>query len=119
MLARSAVVAAALAGLLVSAPSRAEFAIALDPATGRAAAYAGTADPARNRRIAISDCGSGCRIVATGTKTCAAVSESISAGGSIWAVGYGTTTAVAAQSAWHACRNKGGVNCKTAASICD
>lgn len=117
---RTAVVAAAfVAGMLVSAASQAQLAIAFDPSTGRASAYAGTTDQGRNSREAVSNCGSGCRVVATGKRTCAAVSESISTGGSVWAVGYGTTTSVASQSAWHACRNKGGVNCKTAAAICD
>ena len=110
----------ALAGVLVSAPSQAQLAIAFDPTTGRASAYAGTTDGARNSREAMSNCNSSsCRIVATGKKTCAAVSETITTGGSIWAVGYGTTTSVASQNAYANCRNKGGVNCKTAASICD
>jgi hypothetical protein len=119
MLRTSVVVAFVLAGMLFASPSQAQLAIAFDPSTGRAVAFAGTTDGARNQREALSDCGRGCRIVATGKRTCAAVSESISTGGSVWAVGYGTTTSVASQSAYHACRNKGGVNCKTAASICD
>lgn len=119
MLRTSIIVAAALIGAFVAAPSQAQLAIAFDPSTGHAAAYAGTTDAARNQREAISSCGRSCRIVATGKRTCAAVSESISTGGSVWGVGYGTTTSVASQSAFHACRNKGGVNCKTAASICD
>ncbi|TWT09419.1 DUF4189 domain-containing protein [Reyranella sp. CPCC 100927] len=119
MLRKTVIVAAALVGVFASAPSQAQLAIAFDPSTGRAVAFAGTTDAARNQREAISSCGSGCKIVATGKRTCAAVSESISTGGSVWAVGHGTTTSVAAQNAYHACRGKGGVNCKTAASICD
>jgi len=120
MLRTSVIAAAVLAGVLVSASSQAQLAIAFDPTTGRASAYAGTTDGARNSREALSDCNSrSCRIVATGKKTCAAVSETITTGGSIWAVGYGTTTSVASQNAYHNCRNKGGVNCKTAASVCD
>ena len=119
MLRKSIILAATLAGVVAAVPAQAQLAIAFDPSTGRAAAYAGTTDAARNQREAISSCGSGCRIVATGKRTCAAVAESISTGGSIWGVGYGTTTSVASQNAYHACRNKGGVTCKTAASICD
>jgi len=119
MLRKAMIVAATLVAAFASVPSQAQLAIAFDPSTGRAAAFAGTTDAARNQREAISSCGSGCRIVATGKRTCAAVSESISTGGSVWGVGYGTTTSVASQSAYHACRGKGGVNCKTAASICD
>ena len=120
MLRTSVIVATVLAGMLASTPSQAQLAIAFDPTTGRASAYAGTADQGRNSREAMSNCNSSsCRIVATGKRTCAAVSESITTGGSIWAVGYGTTTSVASQNAYSNCRNKGGVNCKTAASICD
>lgn len=113
-------VAAALAGLLQASVAQAQLAIALDTTTGKAVAFAGTTDAARNQREALSGCNSrSCQIVATGKKTCAAVSETMTTGGSIWAVGYGTTTSVAEQQAWFNCRNKGGVNCKTAASICD
>ena len=108
------------AAMLAAAPATAQLAIALDTTTGKAVAFAGTTDGARNQREAMSSCNSSsCRIVATGKKTCAAVAETMSTGGSIWAVGYGTTTSVAEQAAWHNCRAKGGVNCKTAASVCD
>jgi hypothetical protein len=111
---------AVLAGLLQASPSRAQLAIALDITTGRAVAFAGTADAARNQREALSSCNNrSCQIVATGKRTCAAVAETMTTGGSVWAVGYGTSTSVAEQAAWHNCRNKGGVNCKTAAAICD
>ena len=114
------IAAAALAGYLQASPVQAQLAIALDTTTGKAVAFAGTTDLARNQREALSDCNSrSCQIVATGRKTCAAVVETMSTGGWIWAVGYGTTTSVAEQDAWHNCRQKGGVNCKTAASICD
>ncbi|MBV9836444.1 MAG: DUF4189 domain-containing protein [Alphaproteobacteria bacterium] len=109
------------AALLAAAtPAAAQLAIALDTTTGKAVAFAGTTDGARNQREAMSSCNSSsCRIVATGKKTCAAVSEALSSGGSVWAVGYGTTTSVAEQAAWHNCRAKGGVNCRAAASVCD
>jgi Domain of unknown function (DUF4189) len=96
-------------------PALAAFAIAYDPASGRAAAYNGSFDLEQAKRAARSNCGSGCRVVASGKGTCAAV---VSAG-SVWAVGYGTTTSVAANQGWHNCRQKGGVECKTAAAICD
>jgi len=109
-----------LAGVLAAVPAMAQLAIALDTTTGKAVAFAGTWDGARNQREAMSSCNSSsCRIVATGKKTCAAVAETMTTGGSIWAVGYGTTTSVAEQAAWHNCRAKGGVNCKTVASVCD
>lgn len=107
-------------GLVAAIGVSAQLAIAFDPATGKAVAFAGTADAARNQREALSSCNSrSCKIVATGKGTCAAVAETITTGGSIWAVGQGTTKSVAEQTAWHNCRNKGGVNCKPAASICD
>jgi len=116
----SIIVATILTVILWGPPSQAQLAIALDTTTGKAVAFAGTTDAARNQREALSSCNSrSCQIVATGKKTCAAVSESISTGGSIWAVGYGGSTSAASQTAWHNCRAKGGVNCKTAASICD
>lgn len=106
--------------LLATSSVSAQLAIAFDPATGKAVAFAGTSDGARNQREALSTCNSrSCKIVATGKGTCAAVAETITTGGSIWAVGQGTTRSVAEQTAWHNCRNKGGVNCKPAASICD
>lgn len=115
-----AAAAAALAGIVQAGPSQAQLAIALDTTTGKAVAFAGTTDAARNQREALSDCNSrSCQIVATGKKTCAAVAETMTTGGSIWAVGYGTTTSVAERDAWFNCRHKGGVNCKTAAAICD
>ena len=102
-----------------SRPAAAAFAIAFDPATGHAAAFNGTFDLEQAKRTALSNCGSGCRVVAAGKKTCAAVVESISSGGSIWAVGLGTTTDLAATNGWHNCRRKGGVTCTTGAAICD
>jgi hypothetical protein len=60
-----------------------------------------------------------CQIIATGNKNCAAVAETITTGGSIWAVAYGPTLSAATQSAFMECRSKGGVNCKTATAICD
>ena len=104
-----------------AAPDRANaaYAIAFNPSTGKAFAYNGSFDVEVAKRQALSSCGSGCRIVASGKRTCAAVVESISTGTSAWAVGTGTTTSVAANQGWHECRRKGGVNCKTAAAICD
>ncbi|MFO1158155.1 MAG: DUF4189 domain-containing protein [Reyranellaceae bacterium] len=114
------IAAAAFAGFMPASPVQAQLAIAFDTVTGKAVAFAGTTDAARNQREALSGCNSrSCQIVATGKKTCAAIAETLTTGGSIWAVGYGTTTSVAEQAAWFNCRNKGGVNCKTAAAICD
>ena len=103
----------------VSDRADAAYAIAFNPSTGKAVAYNGSFDVEIAKRQALSSCGSGCRIIASGKKTCAAVVESISTGTSAWAVGTGTTTSVAANQGWHECRRKGGVNCKTAAAICD
>ena len=112
--------AAASALLLLGvAPAFAEFAIAFNPQTGRSATSNVSWDGNVSRREALSSCGSGCQIVASGKGQCAALVETITTGGSIWAVGYGTTTSVAANQGWHACRQKGGVNCNTAAAICD
>ena len=97
----------------------AQVAIAFNASTGKAAANSSSWDMEAVKRGALGDCGSGCRIVASGKKTCAAVVESVSTGGSAWGVGYGTTTQNAAQNAWHDCRRKGGVNCNTAAAMCD
>ncbi|MBV8568416.1 MAG: DUF4189 domain-containing protein [Methylobacteriaceae bacterium] len=108
-----------LAAAAHSRPAVAAFAIAFDPATGHAAAFNGTFDLEQAKRTALSNCGGGCRVVAAGKKTCAAVVESISSGGSVWAVGQGTTAGVAASNGWHSCRRKGGVICTAAAAICD
>jgi hypothetical protein len=113
----------ALATLLVhsaaAGPAEAAYAIAFNPSSGKAAAYNGSFDVEVAKKQALSACGSGCRIIASGKKTCAAVVESISTGTSAWAVGYGSSTSTAANQGWHGCRQKGGVNCKTAAAICD
>jgi hypothetical protein len=100
-------------------PAAAAYAIAFNPASGKAAAYNGSWDLEKSKSVALDKCGSGCRIVASGKKTCAAVVESISTGTSAWAVGYSSTTSGAANQGWHGCRQKGGVFCKTAAAICD
>lgn len=105
--------------LVAAGSAQAAIAIAFDPETGRAAAYNGSWDQNVSNRQALDSCGRGCRIVATGKGTCAAVVEAVSTGTYAWAVAYGTTTGTAANSAWHECRRKGGVNCKTAAAICD
>jgi hypothetical protein len=97
----------------------AAFAIAFNASTGKAAAYNGSFDLEAAKRTALGNCGGGCRVVASGKGTCAAVVEAVSTGISAWAVGYGTTTSVAATNGWHDCRRKGGVTCKTAAAICD
>jgi hypothetical protein len=99
--------------------AQAAFAIAFNPSSGKAAAYNGSFDLAQAKRVALGNCGGGCRIVASGKATCAAVVEAVSTGISAWAVGYGTTTSVAATNGWHDCRRKGGVTCRTAAAICD
>ena len=105
--------------MLIAGGAQAQIAIAMNPTTGKAAGYNGSWDPQVVQKQALNNCGPGCRIVATGKGTCAAVVESISTGGSVWAVGYGTTTQTAAQNGWHECRRQGGVNCNTAAAICD
>jgi hypothetical protein len=107
--------------MVASAASGVEaaFAVAFNPTTGKAAAYNGSVDVEVSKRQALSNCGPGCRIVASGRRTCVAVVEAITGGGSVWALGYGTTTDTAANQGWHECRRKGGVNCKTAAAICD
>lgn len=99
--------------------SEAAYAIAFNPTTGRAAASNASFDLEQVRRTALSHCGTGCRIVASGKKSCAAVSEAVSTGTRAWAAATGTTTSVAASNATHECRRKGGVTCKTAAAICD
>jgi hypothetical protein len=116
---RLAIAFLTLSALAIPTGAEAAFAIAFNPTTGKAAAYNGSWDLNVARREALSNCGAGCRIVASGKGQCAAVVEAIAGGGSGWAVGYGTTTGVAANQGWHECRRKGGVNCKTAAAICD
>jgi hypothetical protein len=111
--------AALLAIMALAERADAAFAIAFNASTGKAAAYNGSFDVEVAKKQALSACGSGCRIVASGKKNCVAVVESISTGTSAWAVAYGSTTSVAASNGWHECRRKGGVNCKTAAAICD
>ncbi len=112
-------IAAIAFAAIAASPAAAAYAIAFNPTTGKASAYNGSFDLNAARKTALSNCGSGCRIVASGKGTCAAVVESVSTGTGQWAVGYGTTTTVAANNGWHDCRRKGGVTCKTAASICD
>ena len=102
-----------------NAPALAAYAIAFNTSNGRAAAYNGSFDLETAKRVALDKCGRGCRIVVSGKASCAAVVESISTGTSAWAVAKGATKDTAAKSAWHDCRRKGGVNCKTAAAICD
>jgi len=104
---------------LANAPAIAAYAIAFNPSNGKAAAYNGSFDLETAKRVALDRCGRGCRIVASGKRSCAAVVESISTGTSAWAVAKGTTRDTAAKSAWFECRRKGGVNCNTAAAICD
>jgi hypothetical protein len=104
---------------LTRTPATAAYAIAFNPSNGKAAAYNGSFDIETAKRVALDTCGRGCRIVSSGKGTCAAVVESISTGTSAWAVAKGTTRDTAAKSAWFECRRKGGVNCNTAASICD
>lgn len=112
-------IAIACAASVLVSPATADIAIALNPTTGKAAAYNGSWDATVAKREALSRCGSGCRVVLSGKKTCGAVVETMSTGGSVWATATGTTTGGAENSAWHECRRKGGVNCKTAASTCE
>jgi hypothetical protein len=116
---RLACALAAFATLALPAAAEAAFAIAFNPTTGKAVAYNGSWDLDVARKQALSNCGAGCRIVAQGKRQCAAVVEAITGGGSVWAIGYGTTTGTAENQGWHECRRKGGVHCKTAAAICD
>jgi hypothetical protein len=105
--------------VIAGTPALAAYAIALNTSSGKAAAYNGSFDVETSKRQALNQCGSGCRIVASGKGSCAAVVESISTGTGQWAVAKGTTKDTAAKSAWFECRRKGGVTCNTAASICD
>ena len=105
--------------ILGAAPASAAYAIAFNPSSGHAAANNASWDLDQVKRAALSSCGRGCRIVASGKRSCSAVVESISTGTNAWAVANGTTASTATNSAWHGCRQKGGVNCKTAAAICD
>lgn len=114
--------AALLSGILMltgAAPAGAAYAIAFNAQTGRAAADNASWDLEKVRRAALSACGGGCRIVASGKGSCAAVVESVSTGTRAWAVARGSSTGTATNSAWHGCRQKGGVQCRTAAAICD
>lgn len=114
--------AAIVAGIFMfvaSAPAGAAYAIAFDASTGRAAANNASFDLNRVRRAALSACGGSCRIVASGKGSCAALVEAVSTGTRAWAVANGTTTGTATNAAMHGCRQKGGVQCKPAAAICD
>jgi hypothetical protein len=104
---------------LAAAPAFGAYAIAFDTSTGKAAAYNGSFSLKKVRKVVLEECGSDCRIVASGKGECAAVVEAVSTGIDAWAVAKGTTTDTAANYAWHECRRKGGVTCRTAASICD
>lgn len=105
-----------------AAPAEAAFAIAFNQDTGKAAATNGNPDLEKVKLSAMSSCGMGCRVVASGQKNCAAVVESISAAGTgpkAWAVAFGTTKETATASAAADCQRKGGKICKPAAAICD
>jgi hypothetical protein len=104
---------------MTGSPALGAYAIAFDATTGKAAAYNGSFSLSKVKKVALSDCGSDCRIVASGKGECAAVVEAVSTGIDAWAVAKGTTTDTAANYAWHECRRKGGVTCRTAAAICD
>jgi hypothetical protein len=104
---------------IATAPAIAAYAIAFDPSSGRSAASNVSFDYETARRVALDKCGRGCRIVVQGKGGCAAVVESISTGTNAWAMAKGTTRDTATKSAWFECRRKGGVNCRTAAAICD
>lgn len=117
---RVAAILSVLIGLALSGGiAAAAIAIAFNTSTGRAGAYNGSWDVNTAKRVALDKCGPGCRIIYSGKGTCAAVVESISTGTSAWAVATGTTKDTAAKSAWFECRRKGGVNCRTAAAICE
>lgn len=113
------VLAAVTLALLGSTPAGAAYAIAFNPSSGRAAANNASFDLEQVKRAALSSCGRGCRIVASSKRSCSAVVEAVSTGTYAWAVANGTTTSTATNAAWHGCRQKGDVNCKTAAAICD
>ena len=93
------VVAIACTASLLASPASADIAIALNPTTGKAVAYNGSWDPQVAKREALSRCGGGCRIVLHGKKTCGAVVETMSTGGSIWAAATGSSTGGASNSA--------------------
>ena len=103
--------------LAAAAPAFAAYAIAFDPSTGRAAAFNGTFDLAEAKREAVSRCSPDCRAVAAGKRYCAAVVWSGRC--KPWAVGTGTSTGEAGSKGTFACRSKGGVECRTAAAICE
>jgi Domain of unknown function (DUF4189) len=104
---------------LLTTPALGAYAIAFDTSTGKAAAYNGSFSLKKVKKVALDECGSDCRIVASGKGECAAVVEAVSTGIDAWAVAKGTTMDTAANYAWHECRRKGGVTCRTAAAICD
>lgn len=105
----------------IAVPAEAAFAIAFNPDTGKATASNGSPDLEKVKLSAMSSCGAGCRVVASGQKNCAAVVESISvgAGARAWAVAFGTMKETATASAVADCQRKGGKACKMAAAICD
>ena len=72
----------AVVAFVVAAADRADaaYAIAFNPSSGKACAYNGSFDVEVAKKQALSSCGSGARIVASGKRTCAAVVESISTG---------------------------------------
>lgn len=108
-----------LVAVMAAGDALAAYAVAFNARTGKGAAYNGSFDLAAARKEALSRCGGGCTIVISGKGSCGAVVQAISTGGSAWGVGKGTTTDGAARTAWFECRRKGGVNCETAAAICD
>lgn len=103
--------------LVGAAPTFAAYAIAFNPSTGQAAAFNSTFDLDQAKREAVSRCGGGCRVVASGNRYCAAVVGS--GPGKPWGVGTGTSTGEAGSKGTFACRGKGGVECRTAAAICE
>jgi Domain of unknown function (DUF4189) len=87
MLRRNAVLTGCLMlSVIAGTPALAAYAIALNTSSGKAAAYNGSFDLETAKRQALSQCGGGCRIVASGKGSCAAAVESISTGTGQWAV---------------------------------
>ncbi len=109
--------AACAAAKMSAAPAAAAVALAYSPSSGRGASDNSSFSVDDVRKRAASKCGAGCSVVFSGKGTCAAV---VSAGrGQPWAWSKGTTASTAANSAWHSCRRKGGVNCETVATVCE
>ena len=120
MLRRNALLTGCLMfSVIAGTPALAAYAIALNTSSGKAAAYNGSFDleTAKRRRstnaaaAAVSSRPARARAPRWWNRSRPAPGQ--------WAVAKGSSKETAAKSAWFECRRKGGVNCNTAASICD